>query len=437
MGNIVAIIGRPNVGKSTFFNRIVEKKISIVENIPGVTRDRIYEKVFYKDSIFNFIDTGGITIGSHLFNDEIKIQAMIAIDEADFIIFMVDGMNGMTQDEKEIINELNKAKKEFVVVANKVDNREIQERIYEFYELGIDKIIPISASHGAGTIDVLEYLYENVSGYEKSKDDDKIRFTLIGRPNVGKSTLFNALIGKERSIVSEIEGTTRDAINEEFIYNSKIYEIVDTAGIRKRGKVYEKIEKYSVLRSLKAIDEADVCICLIDGTNDIIEQDKKILGYAFDSNKPIIILVNKWDLVDRDDKTQDIYDKKLRTVIPFIGDAPIIFASSLNKKGINKIFPQIENLYEKSNRKFKTSVLNDVLINAIVSKSHPTSKGKAIKLSYITQVGTNPLTFIIFVNDKKLIHFSYKRYLQNFYKRALDLKGIRIKLIFRDKNEKS
>jgi GTP-binding protein len=429
----VAIIGRPNVGKSTLFNRVTNSKKAIVENFPGVTRDRLYEKVTYLEKSFNLIDTGGITLENGNFNDEIKMQAEIAMDESDLVLFVVDGQGGVTKEEEIIANILRQKKKEIIIVVNKVDNEKIRENMYEFYALGFENVIPVSSVHGNGIYDVMEYIYPFIN--EEEPDDDHIKFSLIGRPNVGKSSLFNALVKQERSIVSNVEGTTRDAIDYIFEENDKTYRIIDTAGIKKRGKIYENVDKYSVLRSLKSIEESDIVLWLIDAKQGIIEQDKRVLGYALEEKKPVIIIVNKWDLIEKETNTQKLYEERLKIDMPFIADAEVLFLSALTTKGVKKIVPVIDELYEKYSRRHTTAQINSVLNEAVSSKIHPSHKGKPVRFYYATQVGSKPPKFLVFVNNTELVHFSYKRYLENYFKRSLGLKGIKLDFVFRNRKE--
>lgn len=430
----VAIIGRPNVGKSTFFNRLVKSRVSIVEDMPGVTRDRIYHKVEYLEKEFTLIDTGGITLEDGDFNAEIKMQANIAIDESDLILFLVDARSSMTEEEQVIASLIRKSKKEVIVVCNKVDNISIAENIYEYYALGFERVIPISSLHGNGVMDVLDEIIPHITDAEP-EEEGVVKFALIGRPNVGKSSLFNAIIDDERSIVSNIEGTTRDAIDYRFDVEDKKYKIVDTAGIRRRGKVYEKVEKYSVLRSLRAVEEADIILWLIDAEEGLIEQDKRVLGYALDQYKPVVIVVNKWDLVNKETNTQRDYELELKAKMPFIKDSRMIFLSALTKKGTPNILPIVDELYGMYTMEFPTNRVNTVLGEAVSSKVHPTHKGKNIRFYYATQVASKPPKFLIFVNDKDIIHFSYKRYLENYFKKSFDLKGIKLQFSFRNKVE--
>lgn len=433
MNYTVAVIGRPNVGKSTFFNRITESKKAIVEDFAGVTRDRLYEKVKYKDKEFNLIDTGGITLERATLNEEIKMQAQIAIDESDLIIFLVDARTAPTIEEEMIAKILRTKKKDVIVVANKVDNQEIKESIYEYYQLGFETIISVSSIHGSGVSDVLEYIYPCI-GEGEIFDEDEIRFSLIGRPNVGKSSLFNALVNEERSIVSNIEGTTRDSIDYTFNQNEQKYRIIDTAGIKKRGKIYENVDKYSVLRSLKAVENSDIVLWVIDADFGLIEQDKRVLGYALEEKKPVIIIVNKWDLIEKETNTQKLFEEKLKAEMPFIADCEIVFTCAITKKNVDKIVPKIYDLYQKYSIRLSTSKVNSVLNDAVSSKVHPSHKGRPVRLYYATQVASKPPKFIVFVNDRELVHFSYKRYLENYFKRAFSLKGIKLDFSFRNKN---
>ncbi len=434
MNYTVAIVGRPNVGKSTFFNRLTESKKAIVEDIAGVTRDRLYEKVVYKEKTFNLIDTGGITLEEGTFNEEIKMQAEIAIDEADVILFVVDGKSNLTSEEEMIGQMLRKQTKPVLVIANKVDNMDVMGNIYEYYQLGFEKVIPVSSIHGSGSVDVLEEIYPLLPEYVED-DSNEIKFSLIGRPNVGKSSLFNALIKEERSIVSEVEGTTRDAVDYRFTQDDQAYCIVDTAGIKKRGKVYEKVDKYSVLRSLKSIESSDIVLWLIDADRGVVEQDKRVAGYALNENKPIIVIINKWDLVAKETNTQKLYLEKLKAEMPFIADSQFLFLSALTSRGVDKIIPTIDVLYKKYSVKYTTSQVNNVLNDAVSSKIHPTHKGKPVRFYYATQVGNKPPKFLVFVNNAELVHFSYARYLENYFKKAFGLNGIKLVFSFRNKKQ--
>ena len=435
MAYTLAIVGRPNVGKSTIFNRIVQSKKAIVEDYAGVTRDRLYEDATYLDKHFKLIDTGGITIDGQTFSEEIKMQAMIAIDEADCILFVVDAKSGITKEDEMIASILRKKSKPIIVVVNKVDNPDLLTSSYEFYQFGFEHVIPVSATHGSGLYDVLDIVYPLIPEEVNVIEDNVIRFSLIGRPNVGKSSLFNALINQERSIVSDVDGTTRDAIDYRFSVDDQEYEIVDTAGIKRRGRVYENVEKYSVLRAIKAVEQSDVVLWLIDADEGLIEQDKRVLSHALDNYKPIIVIVNKWDLIKKDTNTQKEFDTLIRSKMPFINDAPILFISAKDKKGIKNIIPQINDLYTKFSAEFSTSIINNILNDAVSAKVHPSHKGQPIRFYYATQIGTKPPKILIFVNNKKLVHFSYQRYLENYFKQALNLKGIKLQLIFKNRKD--
>ncbi len=434
MSYTVAIIGRPNVGKSTFFNRLTKSKKAIVENFPGVTRDRLYEKVEYQDKTFNVIDTGGITIDDGDFNEEIKIQAEIAMDESDLVLFVVDGQSSITREEEIIASILRKKKKDIIVVVNKVDNSTIRDNMYEYYQFGFENVIPISSVHGNGIYDVLDIIYPLIPE-EEEVEEGIINFSLIGRPNVGKSSLFNALVKEERSIVSNIEGTTRDAIDYEFEVEDQKYKIIDTAGIKRRGKIYEKVDKYSVLRSLKAIENSDIVLWVVDADNGIIEQDKRVLGYALEQKKPIIIIVNKWDLIEKDTNTQKLFEQKLKADMPFVDDCVMLFMSAKTGRGVNKIEPNLRELYDKYTSEFTTSQVNNVLNEAVSSKVHPSHKGQPVRFYYGTQINSKPPKFLIFVNNKELVHFSYRRYLENYFKRAFGLQGIKLSFVFKNRKD--
>ncbi len=430
----VAIIGRPNVGKSSIFNRLIKYRKSIVDDLPGVTRDRLYEKVVYNNEEFILIDTGGITLDDGDFNKEIKVQAEIAIDESDLILFVVDAQIGVTKDDEIIMNILNKSNKQVVVVANKVDNQNIKDDIYELYSLGFETIIPVSAVHGIGMYDILDYITQNHELAHK-EEYQGISFSIIGRPNVGKSTLFNALIGEEKSIVSNIEGTTRDTVDTYFEKDGIEYKMIDTAGIRKRGKIYEKIEKYSILRALKVIERSDIILWVLDAEVGLIEQDKRVLGYAFEEKKPIIVIVNKWDKISKETNTQRDFQKNIQDKMPFIKDSEFIFTSALNGKGISKILATVNLLYQKYTLELPTSRVNNVLNEAVFRKSHPTHKGQPVRFYYASQIDYKPPKFVVFVNNKKLVHFSYERYLKNYFKKSFGLEGINIDFVFKNRNE--
>lgn len=430
----VAIVGRPNVGKSTIFNRIVGERISIVEDTPGVTRDRIYGPGDWLSYEFNLIDTGGIEIGDAPFLDEIRQQAEIAIDEADVIIFITNSREGVTSADEEVAKILYRSKKPVVLAVNKVDNPEMRNEIYDFYALGFGEPFPISGSHGLGLGDLLD---EVVKQFPESKDDefdeDVIKFSFIGRPNVGKSSLVNALLGEERVIVSDIEGTTRDAIDSSYQYEGQEYVIIDTAGIRKKGKVYESTEKYSVLRALKAIERSDVVLVVINGEEGIREQDKRIAGYAHEAGRAIIIVVNKWDAVEKDEKTMLRFEEQIREHFLFLDYAPIVFVSAKTKKRLTNLLPAIQTASENHSLRVQSSVLNEVIVDAVAMNPAPSDKGRRLRVYYATQVAVKPPTFVVFVNDPEIMHFSYERFLQNRIRDAFGFEGTPIKIITRQR----
>lgn len=429
---VVAIVGRPNVGKSTIFNRIVGERISIVEDVPGVTRDRIYSSGEWLNQTFNLIDTGGIEAGDEPLLVQMRQQAEIAIEEADVIIFMVNGREGITAADEEVSKLLFKSKKPVVLAVNKIDNPEMKEQIYEFYSLGFGDPYPISGSHGLGLGDLLDEVVKNFPKQDEVEyDESVIQFCLIGRPNVGKSSLVNAILGEERVIVSDIEGTTRDAIDTKLVRDGQEYVIVDTAGMRKRGKVYENLEKYSVLRALKAIERSDVVLVILDGERGIIEQDKKIAGYAHDAGRAVVIVVNKWDAVEKDEKTMKEFEQTIRDHFQFLDYAPIVFLSAKTKKRIHTLIPMINTAAENHSMRVQTNILNDVIMDAVAMNPTPTDRGTRLKIFYATQVAVKPPTFVIFVNDPELLHFSYERFLENRIRDAFEFIGTPIKIIAR------
>jgi GTPase len=432
---VIAIVGRPNVGKSTIFNRIVGERVSIVEDIPGITRDRIYSAGEWLNHEFNIIDTGGIEIGDAPFLTEIRQQAEVAIDEADVIIFMTNGREGVTSADEEVAKILYKSKKPVVLAVNKVDNPEMREQIWDFYALGFGEPFPISGSHGLGLGDLLDEASKHFPE-DKAGDygDDVIKFSLIGRPNVGKSSLVNALLGQERVIVSSLAGTTRDAVDTPYTKDGQEYVIIDTAGMRKRGKVYESTEKYSVLRALRAIERSDVVLVVIDGEEGIIEQDKKIAGYAHDAGRGIVIVVNKWDAVEKDEKTMKEFEEKIRAHFQFLDYAPIVFLSAKTRKRTQTLLPMINKACESHSLRVQTNVLNEVIMDAIAMNPTPTHNGQRLKVYYATQVAVKPPTFVVFVNDAELMHFSYERFLENRIREAFDFTGSPIKIISRTRN---
>lgn len=434
MTKCVCLIGKPNVGKSTIFNKLIREKKSIIMDEPGVTRDRIYGHVHYKDKEFSLIDTGGITNNNEDFTKDIKIQAEIAIDESDLILFIVDGKYGLDSQDYFIRDMLIRSNKEVVVVVNKVDNAERQNNIYEFYELGFSEILSVSGEHNLGFNNLLDLITKDIN--ENSNSLNHIpKFCLIGRPNVGKSSLMNALLNEERSIVSEIAGTTRDSIDTKFTYNKKEYIIVDTAGLRKKGKIYENIERYSYLRSMKAIDEADVCVVVISAEEGILEHDKHILGYAIEAGKGIILAVNKWDTVKNPDLDIKKWKQDIRNEFQFADYLKIVFLSAKTKKRLHTLMPEIITAYENNSKEIKTSILNSVITDAVSLNAPPSFKGKRLKIYFVSQTGNKPPKFTFQVNNKTLIHFSYERYLENKLRENFDLTGTPIILQFKTKNE--
>lgn len=434
---IVAVVGRPNVGKSTLFNRLAGKRISIVEDTPGVTRDRIYCQVEWLKYKFSLIDTGGIEPSSEeIIPKQMKRQAELAIETADVIMFLVDGKEGLTPSDYEVGEMLRLSNKPIVLVVNKIDNLAMENNKYEFYNLGLGEPIAISASAGLGIGDMLDV----VTGYFKESDEedeeqDAIKVAIIGKPNVGKSSLLNKLAGEERSIVSDIPGTTRDAIDSFVQIGEDKFIFIDTAGIRRKSKVKDEVERYSVIRTLTSIEKADVCLVMLDGDELISDQDEKIAGYAHEEGKAIVIVVNKWDKVEKDDKTMNEYVKKIRTSLSFMSYAPVVFISAKTGQRINKMIEAIKSVYEQYTIRIKTGVLNEVINEAVMMKQPPIEKGKLLKIYYATQVAIKPPTFAVFVNYTNIIHFSYARYLENQLRQHFGLEGTPIKLLYRPKNE--
>lgn len=432
---VIAIVGRPNVGKSTIFNRIVGERVSIVEDTPGVTRDRIYSSGEWLTHDFNIIDTGGIELSDAPFQTQIRAQAEVAIDEANVIIFMVNQREGLTQTDEMIAQMLYKTNKPVVLAVNKVDNPEMRADIYDFYALGFGEPFPISGSHGLGLGDLLDEVAKHFKDEgDDLYDEDTIRLSLIGRPNVGKSSLVNAILGEDRVIVSNIAGTTRDAIDTEYSYEGQDYVLIDTAGMRKKGKVYESTEKYSVLRALKAIERSNVVLVVLDAEEGIIEQDKRVAGYAHEEGKAIVIVVNKWDTLEKDSKTMKKFEDEVRKNFQFLDYAPIAFVSAKEKQRLRTLFPLINEASENHKKRVQSSTLNEVITDAIAMNPTPTDKGRRLKVFYATQVAIEPPTFVVFVNDEELMHFSYKRYLENQIRDAFGFEGTPIKIIPRKRN---
>lgn len=430
---VVALVGRPNVGKSTIFNRMVGKNVSIIEDTPGITRDRVYGNVCYKDYSFHLIDTGGIDMQEDAFNDSIKMQAELAIDEADIVLFVVDGKEGLTSNDRVIENMLRKANKKVFVVINKTDSKQYQDHMYDFYELGFAEHFEVSGEQNTGIYDLLEAIIKDFPFF--GPEEEGVKIAVIGRPNVGKSSLVNAILNEERVIVSDVAGTTRDAIDTPFTYHGEKFVVIDTAGMRKKGKIYESVEKYSLIRSLKAIDRADVCLLVINVEEGIIEHDKHIAGYAIEAGKPVILVVNKWDLIEEKESRMKEFTKDLRNNFQFMPYAPIVYLSALTKKRIHTLMPEVVKAYENSKKEIGTSVLNDVIREAYELNLPPTYKGKRLKIYFSHQVRTCPPTFAIQVNSKGLIHFSYERYLENKIRESFDFSSTPIVLQFKNKGE--
>lgn len=429
---VVAIVGRPNCGKSTIFNRIVGQRLSIVEDVPGVTRDRIYAQAEWLGKKFHIIDTGGIDITNAPFLTEIKEQAEIAINEADVILFVCDVRDGITPSDEFVAEILFKSKKDVICVVNKVDDYSFKDSIYEFYSLGFSDVIGVSSTHGIGFGDLLDKIVEKLPKKESIEyAEDTIKLCLIGRPNVGKSSLTNAILGEERVIVSEIAGTTRDAIDTEFVKDGRNYVVIDTAGMRKRGKIYESTEKYSVLRAMSAIERSDVCVVVLNALEGIIEYDKRIAGFAHNANKVVILCVNKWDAISKDSNTMNEWITKIRQEFLFLDYAPIVFLSAKEKTRINTLFDAIIKSYENYNRRIATYVLNDVILDAVSLNPAPTHNGGKLKVYYITQVSVKPPTFVLFVNNPDYLHFSYERFIDNKLRENFDFTGTPIKIIAR------
>ena len=434
MAGVVAIVGRANVGKSTIFNRMVGERISIVEDVAGVTRDRIYAKASWLTKEFSVIDTGGIELENASFTTQIKMQAEIAIEEADVIVFVVNGREGITKEDEYVARLLQKSRKPIILVVNKIDDNQFRDYIYEFYALGVGDPIPVSGSHGIGIGDLLDQIINQLDLQDEETSEDEISFSIIGRPNVGKSSLTNAILGEERVIVSNIEGTTRDAIDTPFVKDGQKYRVVDTAGMRKKGKVYENIEKYSILRALTSIEKSDVILVVFDGETGIREQDKHVAGYAHEAGKGVIIVYNKWDLVDKDEKTMQKKQKEIYEQFKYLDYARIVFTSAKTGQRVDQIFPLIQESYENSRKRVQTSVLNDVLVDAQLMNPTTTFNGGRLKIFYANQVAVCPPTFVLFSNDPQYLHFSYKRYLENRLREAFGFEGTPIHIICRKRD---
>ena len=434
MRKTVCLIGRPNTGKSTLFNRLINEKKSIIADIPGVTRDRIYGIVNYKDKSFNLIDTGGIDLEVKDFNESIKIQAELAMEESDVIVFVVDGREDLTLNDLKIRDYLLKSNKKVIVAINKIDDKHHEDNIYSYYELGLDNMIMISGEHKRGINELLDEITKDFNPYTTQENDSDIKFCIIGRPNVGKSSLVNAILNEERCLVSNIAGTTRDSLDTKFNYEKRNYTIIDTAGMRKKGKVYEEVEKYSLIRSLKSIERSDVCVIVINAEEGIIEHDKHIVSYAIDAGKAIVLVVNKWDTVSDKDQAIKKWTKDIRAHFQFIPYANIVFLSAKTKSRIHTLMPEVIKAYESSTKEIKTSILNDVIRDAYMLHMPPSYKGRRLKIYFVNQSGIKPPKFTFNVNNKGLVHFSYQRYLENKIRESFDLVGTPIIIQFKNKN---
>ncbi|WP_437130492.1 ribosome biogenesis GTPase Der [Peptostreptococcus russellii] len=432
---IVAVVGRPNVGKSTIFNKLTGKKISIVEDTPGVTRDRIFGEVEWLNKYFTIIDTGGIEPDSDdIIVSQMRDQAMLAIDMAHVILFIVDGKGRLTAADREVAEILRKTKKPVILVVNKVDSKSQENLIYDFYELGLGNPVPVSGANSIGLGDLLDDIVESFpDGLDTQYDESIIKVAITGKPNAGKSSILNNILGEERVIVSPIAGTTRDAIDTYVERDDNKFLLIDTAGIRRRSKVYERVEKFSVLRAMTAVDRADVVLIVIDATEGVTEQDTKVAGLAHDEGKGCIFVVNKWDLIEKDNKTMINFRNQIKTKFPFMNYAPILFVSALTNQRINKILQTVMDVSYEQNRTVTTSVLNEVLGEAVMLNQPPSDKGRRLKIYYGTQTGTKPPTFTLFINDKKLTHFSYTRYLENRLRENFGFEGTSIKIEYKQK----
>ncbi len=432
----ICLVGRPNTGKSTLFNRIVGKKVAIIEDAPGITRDRIYSQASYNNIPFYLIDTGGIDIKDGDFNDEIKAQVEIGIEEADLIVFVVDAKDGITNNDKLIRDMLKKQGKKVVVAINKVDNSVGHNNIFEFYSLGFDEYYPISAEHGTGVNELLKNVTKDFdSNYEE--EDNNIKIAVIGRPNVGKSSLTNAILNQDRVIVSNISGTTRDSIDTPFKRGDQNYLVIDTAGLKKRGKIYESIDKYSAIRALKAIERSEIVLLVLDGKEGITEQDKHVIQYATDLHKAIIIVVNKWDLVDKQTNTMSDYVKIIREEYKFLDYAPVVFVSALKKQRLDTLFETLDSVHQAYYTRIKTSLLNEVMQDAQVMNQAPNFNGGRLKILYASQVSSAPPTIVLFVNDPNFMHFSYQRYIENRLRDTFNFDGTPIRIVLKKRTNQS
>lgn len=430
----VCLVGKPNVGKSSIFNRLIKENKSIIMDTPGVTRDRIYGKVEYNNKRFHLIDTGGISFGDDDFQKDILAQATLAIDEADLVLFVVDGIEDIDASDRKVAEILHRTSKPVIVVVNKLDNDKRKDNLYNFYELGFSELIAVSASHNMGINELLNTITKDLPE-EEIKEDNTIKFSIIGRPNVGKSSLINAILNEDRAIVSDIAGTTRDAIDTKFKYNHEDITVIDTAGMRKKGKIYESVEKYSLIRSLKAIDRSDVCVLVIDASTGIIEHDKHIASYALDAGKGIVICVNKWDTINNPDSDIRNWKEQIKNEFQFIPYAHVVFLSAKTKKRVSTLMPEVINAYNNNRKEVKTSLLNNIIMEAVSLHEPPSYKGKRLKIYFVSQTGNCPPKFTFSVNNKGLVHFSYERYLENQIRNNIDFDGTPIILQFKNKSE--
>ena len=435
MRKTVCLVGRPNTGKSTLFNRLINEKKAIIADTPGVTRDRLYGIVNYKNYSFSLIDTGGIDLSEEKFNDNIKMQAELAMDEADVIVFVVDGRESVTQNDLAVRDMLMRTNKKVIVALNKMDDKKHDENIYEYYELGFENIVCISAEHKRNIDALLNMITEDFTEYATPEDDEILKFAVIGRPNVGKSSLVNAILGEERQIVSDVAGTTRDSADSKFTYEHQDYLVIDTAGMRKKGKIYENIEKYSLIRSLKAFERWDVAVIVFDAETGIIEHDKHIVSYAIDTGKSICLVVNKWDTVKDKDAELKTWKKRIENEFQFIPYANVVFLSAKTKSRIHTLMPAILKSYESYTKEIKTSILNDVIRDAVSLHEPPSYKGRRLKIYFVNQTDTRPPKFVFHVNNKSLVHFSYERYLENKIRESFDLDGTPIIIQFKNRSE--
>ena len=426
---VVAIVGRPNVGKSTLFNRIINRRLAIVEDKPGVTRDRNYAQAEWMGHKFDLIDTGGITWEGGKIEEEIRAQAEIAIEEADVIVMLTSVVNHMTDLDERVAHLLYRTKKPVILAVNKADNPEQRNDIYDFYSLGLGDPIPVSSSHGTGIGDLLDAIVAKFPEDKDTQAEDVISFSVIGRPNVGKSSIVNKLLGEDRVIVANEEGTTRDAVDTPFTKDGVKFKVVDTAGIRRRGKVYEKTEKYSVLRAMSAIERSDVVLLVLDASTGIREQDKHVAGYAHEAGRGIIIVVNKWDLPKKNSTSAKEFEREIRAEFQYLDYAPILFVSAKTGQRLDQIPSMVKEVYDNQNQRIQSSVLNDLLLEASKLVPTPMVKGKRLRVYYMTQVSTNPPTFVVFVNDPELMHFSYERFLINQLRQNFDFTGTPIKIL--------